>query len=124
MKYVDFIGQSVLLTTTLVLAVAFGGSGILIGQFFLGTMQIISSLTSVLTNAPFRKKKIVHLVCSVIYLALIALIFANKIFASSAISVGLMMVPAWILALYYYMITWNWAFSDTNRSKFLPNISF
>lgn len=124
MKYIDFIGQTVLLVATLILAVAFGGSGILIGQFFLGAMQMLSSVISVITNAPFRKKKLIHLVSALIYLTLVALIFTNKIFASSSISVVLMMIPAWGLAIYYYVITWIWAFSETNRSRFLPNISF
>jgi hypothetical protein len=124
MKYIDFIGQTVLLVATLILAVVFGGSGILIGQFFLGVMQMISSVISVITDAPLRKKKIIHLISALIYLAVLALIFTNSIFAQSSISVVMMMVPAWILAVYYYSITWSWAFSDTSRSKFLPNISF
>jgi hypothetical protein len=124
MKYIDFIGQTFLLVSTLVLALVFGGSGILLGQFFLGAMQMISSFVSVITNAPFRKKKQVHLICSVIYLAALALIISNNIFAQGGISLVLMMAPAWILALYYYIITWTWTFSDTSRSKFLPNISF
>jgi hypothetical protein len=124
MKYIDFIGQSVLLVATLILAVAFGGSGILIGQLFLGAMQMLSSAVSILTHAPFRKKKLIHMISALIYLASLALIFASKIFAQTPIAVILMMIPAWVLALYYYTITWNWALSETNRSKFLPNISF
>lgn len=124
MKYVDFIGQSLLLVATLVLAVAFGGSGILLGQLFLGAMQMVSSFISVVTNTPFRKKKMIHLVSAFIYLASLALIFINNFFAQESFAAIAMMIPAWILAFYYYAITWTWALSQTNRSKFLPNISF
>jgi hypothetical protein len=124
MKYIDFIGQALLLVATLVLTAVFFGTGILLGQFLLGMWQLLSSFISVLTNAPFRKKKLIHLVSSCIYLAGLAIIYSNKIFASSAAAVVLMMVPAWILALYYFSITWTWALAETKKSKFLPNISF
>ena len=124
MKYIDFIGQTVLLMATLILAVAFGGSGILIVQFFLGAMQMLSSFISVITDVPFRKKKLIHLLSALIYLAILVFIFTNKVFDQSSIAIIVMMLPAWALAFYYYAITWTWALSGTNRSKFLPNISF
>lgn len=124
MKYIDFIGQAFLLLTTLVLAAVFFGSGILVGQFLLGIWQLLSSIISVLTDAPFRKKKIIHLVSSILYLAALTIIYSQSIFASTPIAVVLMMVPAWILAIYYFSITWTWTLADTKKSKFLPNISF
>jgi hypothetical protein len=124
MKYIDFIGQALLLVATLILAAVFAGTGILLGQFALGIWQMTSSLISVLSNAPFRKKKIIHLIGSTMYLAVLGFVYSNKIFASIPIAVVLMMVPAWLLALYYFSITWTWTHAETRKSKFLPNISF
>lgn len=124
MKYIDFIGQTLLLVATLILTAVFFGSGILIGQFLLGVWQMISSAISVLTNAPFRKKKIIHLVSSLVYLAGLAIIYSNSLFASTPLAVIMMMAPAWILAIYYFSITWTWALADSKKSKFLPNVSF
>ncbi|HEY0652470.1 MAG TPA: hypothetical protein VGD65_05045 [Chryseosolibacter sp.] len=124
MKYFDFIVQTVLLVGTLFLAVTFGGSGILLGQFFLGVVQMLSSILSVITNSPFHKKKLIHLVCAVTYLALLAVMVANKILGDTPLGLAMLMAPAWALAIYYYAITWTWAFAQTERGKFLPNISF
>ena len=124
MKYIDFIGQALLLLATLILTFVFFGTGILIGQFLLGIWQMISSGASVLSNAPFRKQKMIHLLCSFSYLALLATVYANSWWSTSAIAFVLMMVPAWILALYYFSVTWTWTFAEKSRSKFLPNISF
>jgi hypothetical protein len=33
-------------------------------------------------------------------------------------------MAAWVLAIYYFNVTYLWAFSGSKRSKFLPNISF
>jgi hypothetical protein len=124
MKYIDFIGQALLLIGTLILAAIFAGTGILIGQFVLGIWQMTSSVISVLSNAPFRRKKILHLLSSTVYLIILGIIYSNRIFASTPMAVVLMMVPAWLLALYYFSITWTWAHAETKKSRFLPNISF
>ena len=124
MKYIDFIGQVLLLVATLVLATVYYGTGVLLGQFILGIWQITSSIISVSTNAPFRKRKVIHLVSSIVYLTFLTIIYSNSFFASTPIAVVLMMVPAWILAFYYFAITWTWALAETKKSKFLPNISF
>ena len=124
MKYIDFIGQSLLLLTTLVLTFVFFGTGILVGQFLLGGWQMLSSSISLLTDAPLRRKKAIHFVCAAIYLTFFFTIGEIRIFQTSTMAAALLMLPAWIMALYYFSITWAWAFADTKRSKFLPNISF
>lgn len=124
MKYIDFIGQALLLVATLILTFMFFGTGILLGQFLLGVWQMLSSVVSVLGNAPLRKKKAIHLVCSFSYLSLLAIIYTNNWWSNTPTAFVLMMVPAWILAIYYFTVTWTWAFAEKSRSKFLPNISF
>jgi hypothetical protein len=124
MKYIDFIGQAVLLVCLLAFVAASGITGVFLGQLLLGTWQMLSSIVSVISNAPFRKKKIIHLVSSAAYLALLFFIYSNKFFATVPMAIVVMMVPAWILALYYFSITWTWALASSKKSKFLPNISF
>lgn len=124
MKYIDFIGQALLLLTALVLTFVFFGTGILIGQFLLGGWQMLSSAISVVSNAPLRKKKVIHLVASILYLTLLAIIYANSWWSTNAIAFVVLMAPSWILAIYYFSVTWAWAFAQKTRSKFLPNISF
>ena len=124
MKYIDFIGQALLLVATLVLAMMFLGTGILVGQFLIGVWQMLSSSISLLTDAPFRRQKTIHFISAILYLAVLVLIVTSRAYASSLIAGIVLMVPAWVLAIYYFSITWRWAFVEKRKSKFLPNISF
>jgi hypothetical protein len=124
MKYVDFIGQSIILIVALALAIAIGGTGLLLSALALGAWQMVSSIISFASHTALRKYKAFHLILAILYLALFFL-FQKNIFAyDNAVALPLVMTIAWALGIYYYIVTYCWAFSDTKRSKFLPNISF
>jgi hypothetical protein len=124
MKYFDFITQSVLLLGTMIIAIPLGVTGVLIGAFVVGSWQMVSSVLSFLFKTPFRKYKTIHLALSTVYLA-VFVTFSKPLFATeNATAFLIAMMVACILAIFYYIITYSWAFSESKRSKFLPNVSF
>jgi len=133
MRYVDFaIQTSILLLTISLLAVSYGEHdwllAVLYAQMALGPWQYISSLISVLARAPFFKQKRIHLIVSTVYLLLLYLGAQENLhginFPGEFILPALT-IPAWILGLYYFSITWRWTFLTTKRrSSFLPHLNF
>jgi hypothetical protein len=133
MKYLDFTVQTaILLLTILLLAVSYGELdwpiGILVAQLALGSCQYLSSVISVLVDAPFLKQKKIHLVVSTVYLLLLY-VGAQERFHGinfpAEVILPALTIPAWILGIYYYIITWRWTFPKTKRrGSFLPNLSF
>jgi hypothetical protein len=133
MKYLDFTLQTtILLLTILLVAVSYGELdlpiGILVAQLALGSCQYLSSLISVLVDAPFLKQKKIHLVVSTIYLLLLyvgAQEHFHGISFPAEVILPALTIPAWTLGIYYYIITWRWAFPKIKRrGRFLPHLSF
>lgn len=133
MKYIDFSVQAIILLLTL------GGFGFATGpgnylvillsaQLVLGPWQYISSLISVVTNAPFARQKRAHLILSTIYLLMLyfcSLKDFHGVTFPPEIVMPALTIPAWCLGLYYFRITWLWTFSKINHGgKFLPHLSF
>ncbi|HEY0741277.1 MAG TPA: hypothetical protein VGD40_07445 [Chryseosolibacter sp.] len=124
MRHIDFYIQTGLLVLSSILFLLLSGYGLMIGQFFVGLWQIFSCVVSVLTVRAFRKQKLWHLALSVLLLGVIYLLNNGPLFANDMITLVAFFAPCWALAIYYYMITWMWSNKDSQRSKFLPNISF
>ena len=117
MKYVDIIGQTALLLLTAMMIVGYSWSGLMYGQLFIGVWQMISSIVSVITGTPDRNLRRIHLLLAVTYLVLLAVGFVNHQFF-------FLTVPPWMLAIFYYTITWKWFLDNPKKGNFLPNISF
>lgn len=117
MKYVDIIGQTVLIVVTFALIIPYSWFAFMIGPIFLGVWQMVSSVIGSFVNIPFRNLKRIHLIIATLYLTLLAFEVGYQ-FPLIAIA-----IPA-VLAIYYYVLTWMWFLSDTKKGKFLPNISF
>ncbi len=133
MKYIDFIIQSLILLFGFVFAIAcsFNESNLLISiwmvQLFLGPWQFTSSLISVVSHVPNFKPKLIHLISSSVYLLSLAILLQGKMtFGLPQIVFKFYtVIPAWVLGIYYYIITWRWTLSKrTNGGKFLPHINF
>ena|SRR5690349_16997440 len=130
MKYIDFGIQTLIFGFAIVLlATTFSESGwplsILYAQLFMGPWQFFSSLISVAARSEFHKAKRIHLFTSIAYL-LILWGGANVQHTVPAELVGVFLtVPAWILAIYYYVITIKWTFyAHKTSTGFLRHLSF
>lgn len=124
MKYVDFKVQSGLLITAAGLTLVLSVWGLMIAQFLIGIWQVISSLISVFTFREFRRAKMWHLGLSVVVIVVNALLWNHAALLNDFVQFVVFYFPCWSLAIFYYVITWKWYHANSDRSKFLPNISF
>ena len=132
MKYLDFTIQSLIMLGGLIFVTGtiFSKSelfiAILIIQLYLGPWQFASSLVSVIARAPGFHEKLIHLMASVFYLLSLLATLNSGYAGAPHLAVKLYCtVPAWALAIYYYVITWQWTFPKrTSGGKFLPHINF
>jgi hypothetical protein len=85
-------------------------------QFFLGVWQMAGSLISSVFRRRYYQIKRWHFVIAVIYV--LTLMYGD------VTTIWLWIVPAWLLALFYYTITWLTMIPSKKRSSFLPNLSF
>jgi hypothetical protein len=97
-------------------------------QFFLGVWQVVSSIGSLVVGSPLRKWKRWHLVLAAFYLIMLYAC-ANStlpVFDESGIAIKLLFViPAWALAIFYYILTWKtFLAKDQKLGKFLPHTGF
>ena len=125
MKYIDFFIQSLMLVVALIILVVSENATpeILSMQLVVGSWQLLSSLISVGRRARKYKLKTIHLVLSAIYLSILLIILFPEL--SRPVALMILMVPAWILSVFYYAITCFAAFPKTSRqSSFLPHTSF
>jgi hypothetical protein len=78
-------------------------------QLAMGVWQVFSSLGSLLGDSPVKKWKIAHLAISALYIGLL-IAFNDRMSSPEGgddlISILAYTVPAWILALYYYILCW------------------
>ncbi|MBL0745026.1 hypothetical protein [Chryseolinea lacunae] len=123
MKYVDLAIQTLLfLAAAGVVITHFGAPdwemGILLVQILLGPWQLLGSLAAVLLRTRQHELKVPHLAISWIY------IFVLLVVSRDHVSVMLVTVPAWLLAAYYYVVTWKVALHRKHDGKFLPHLSF
>jgi hypothetical protein len=117
MKYVDMIGQTILIVLTFALIIPYSWLAFMIGPVLLGAWQMVSSCICAFTKVPYRNLKRIHLGIATTYLILLAYELGYE-FTFLAIAIPL------TLAIYYYILTWMWFLSDPKKGKFLPNISF
>jgi len=134
MRYIDFTVQTLLILLgifLLLLNMSYGEwpFSLLIVQMFLGPWQVFSSISGVVARGAAHKAKRFHLVASVLYF--LVMVFANGIAStlgyqwSDATIMSYLIIPPWILALFYYRITWRIAFPNYKKnSNFLPHINF
>ena len=127
MKYIDFFAQSVMFVAVLIIIAAKIGENpapsMLSMQLIVGTWQSLSSLISVGLRTTMYKFKTVHLVISGIYISILLVLPFQEL--SRTLSLIILMVPAWILAVFYYAITCFATFQFKRRqSSFLPHTSF
>ncbi|MBT1706841.1 hypothetical protein KK062_01330 [Fulvivirgaceae bacterium PWU5] len=130
-KYIDLVIQSLCILIALV-AVGIESNphdrdwplAILFIQVILGPWQLMGSLVSVFRKTKSRKLKSIHLLASLLYLAvLIPLLQAD--FVNKHTRLLLLTIPAWILAIGYYSITWHGILKRSERGKgFLPHLGF
>ena len=127
MKYIDFFAQSVMFVVVLIIITAKIGENpapsMVSMQLIVGTWQLLSSIVSVVLRTRMHKLKTIHLVVSGIYILILFIIPFPEL--SRTVSLTILMVPAWILAVYYYAITCFATFQHKGRqSSFLPHTSF
>ena len=131
MKYLDFTIQSLIMLVAFAVALACITTKpevfimMLTVQFYLGCWQITSSVISLIARAPHFRTKSIYLTIVVIYLLSFFGIFNSGFDIPHLAAKLYCTVPAWALAIYYYVITWQWTFPKrTSGGKFLPHINF
>ena len=127
-KYIDFSVQTLLFVAVLVILIGrLGGSDTLLlvlwMQLLIGPWQVLSSVISVGVRARMYKPKTIHLIISALYLTVL---FSFPLSMYSPVLARIIfMVPAWILAIYYFVLTCLATFQRRGRqSSFLPHTSF
>jgi hypothetical protein len=131
MKYLDLAIQTIIFIFGIVMLLVSWGEAdwpfaILYAQALLGPWQMISSIVSVIAKAPLYKKKKLHLLLAAIYL-MVLYVCGNMSFVSISgrFFSLLLTVPAWALAIFYFILTWKWVFPRIRKGgNFLPNLSF
>lgn len=123
MKYIDLTIQTLLFLAAIILVGMYfgqheGAAIILLPQMFLGPWQLMGSLASVLLRTREYELKVPHLAISWIYI--VVLVVASR----AHVPMMLLTVPAWMLATYYYVVTWKVVLHPTHGGKFLPHLSF
>jgi hypothetical protein len=126
-KYADLTIQSLLVILALVFLInSFWSSDvwmILVIQLFVGVYQMISGFTSIVFSwSDLPRKKVFHFAIAIVYLVSLA-VMKNLPLNGRFLQLYLF-VPPWILAIYYYVISFNIKFFKRKRSKFLPNLGF
>jgi heme A synthase len=134
MRYIDFAVQTLLILFGIGLLVFAASTEesypvVLIAQLFLGPWQVISSIGSVSLRGNAYKFKIIHLIGSAVYFAVlfIAMWIGLKFnyHWNDETVMSYLIIPPWLLAFYYYRITWRIAFPIYKKSSsFLPHINF
>jgi hypothetical protein len=138
LKTLDFAGQTFIFGAFIIGSVWIGlaeqrwsslGLTTAFAMLCLGWWQMISALIMLVTNAPFRKQRLIHFITAIVYLGALALsakyIESNQTaFIIKLIGGIIMMGTPVALAIFYYSITWRWVFPKYSSGKFLPHVSF
>jgi hypothetical protein len=127
MKYIDLAIQTLLFVFAIGLLILSFGEGtdwyfaVLYAQILLGPWQLLGSLTSILLRTRHFKLKIIHQVLSWVVLFWLYIAGINS---EGMPHVVLLIVVPWMLAFYYYVITWSEVIGKRAQGKFLPHLSF
>lgn len=127
MKYVDIIVQTLIFVLTIAFATAEGWQDyppayLLIGQLFMGIWQLLSAVISILATRVLKQSKVMCLLLALIYLCFLLLMGKSPL--ETDVYMLFFTIPAWMLAIAYYIITWKWVLIKRKRGSFLPNLSF
>jgi hypothetical protein len=127
LKYLDFGIQTLSLGAAAWFLIEAIGDTQAIGvifliQLILGIWQLLSSALT-LTFSRNRFKRL-HFDISVVYLVILFVLSIAQFHSGYLFGVFLI-VPPWLLAIYYYVLTWLEVFPRySRRSSFLPHINF
>lgn len=95
---------------------------ILIIQLILGVYQLTASCWVLKRQRQKSHGKKIHMFLSIAYLISLPLVSMSDI-GEEGLRLYLLL-PSWMLAVYYYYLSWRIRFGNTKRSKFLPNLGF
>ncbi|HEY3402127.1 MAG TPA: hypothetical protein VGK59_02005 [Ohtaekwangia sp.] len=132
MKITDFFVQTVVLASTLVILLlglidhhVLGYA--LLTQFVIGFWQYVGGIAWLIAYRQVRSRQI-HMIAATLYLIIlfVGMQYPVQTIPGKDLLLGIFLfIPPWVLALYYYAITWKSVFPKTGKqSKFLPHISF
>jgi hypothetical protein len=133
MRYLNFSIQALLIATEIILALfAFTERDVislfLIGQLILGIWQYGGSLVLFIMRSGDRHKLKPYLILSSCYLFLLSifnyLFGTEKWFYGTDLNLLMIIIPSWVLAGYYFFITFKRTFPKRERGKFLRHVSF
>ncbi len=132
MRYTDFVFQTILFGIALLLilfSTLFKGlfMWVMLIQLILGPWQLGSSVYGVSLKKKALKQKQIHLALAFTYLVGLFIGMYLRIAETwevVPILLSVVVLP-WMLAIYYYIITWRNTFpATTSGTKFLPHVSF
>lgn len=127
-KYIDFSVQSLLFVNVLIIAItgdsSMGLLRVLLGmQLTVGSWQMLSSVISVGLRFPLYRLKKIHLISCAIYVTIL-FVFPFDTY-SRDVMLAAFTVPAWCLAIFYYIVSTLATFQrPVRQSSFLPHTSF
>lgn len=128
MKYIDFSAQTILIGATVIIFITTLGQSdwplaILGMQMLIGPWQVLSALFLTISKARFKRPRVIYLLLSAAYLAVLPVIATLRI--DREFMLFFFMAPAWSLAIFYYTLTYITLFKKTSRNgSFLPHLSF
>lgn len=123
MKYIDIVVQTVLFLWALgVLIFTFGQAGypydLLFPQMLLGPWQLIGSLIILVRRTKHYKLLVPYHIIS--WGVVLALASPHVPRQDSLLLFG----APWVLATYYYAVSWKMLLAKQDKGKFLPHLSF
>lgn len=135
LKYIDLVVQTlcIVLAASLLFSAFMGrhpddagwGMSILYAQMVIGPWQMISSGISIVTRAALWRMKIIHFAIALTYILSLIYLFSSDPIGQEIFMNWFLTVPAWILAFYYYFLTWVWVIrANTRQGGFLPHLGF
>ncbi|HYG02526.1 MAG TPA: hypothetical protein VD927_08770 [Chryseosolibacter sp.] len=127
MRKLDFYFQSFLLAAAVAALAALladnsAGFFLFVIQFFVGCWQMISAFISLLARSSLRMLRVIHLSLAIAYLLFVYVV--SVAVPALTIDSTLMFGVAWLLAVFYYFITWKSTFRKSGKGPFLPHLSF
>jgi len=127
MRKFDFVAQTIMMVGAIVsvavlIADESAGFWLIILQFFVGCWQMLSASISLLASRNQLTLRLIHFGLAVIYLLFVYVVAVSipSLKPGSLLTFGL----PWLLACFYYFITWRSAYPKSGKSSFLPHLSF
>jgi hypothetical protein len=122
MRYIDFMAQTLFILFGIWLLI-YGWNipyPVVLAQLLLGPWQVISCFIGLASSDKARKQRYIYFIVTTVYLIVLGAAVFIQLVTSYGVSDFVirfyLTLPPWILAFYYYLITWRIAFPADKKS--------